>query len=89
MSLGIEQILPADGSELTTQLYQETARWVARWSKKFGIPIRHGAVSGFNVTKSGVIRHSELGSAGGGHSDPGTYNFDGMLSMARAYRAQL
>lgn len=86
MSLGIEQILPADGSELTADLYRETARWVARWSKIWGIPIQKAAVSDGRITKRGVIRHSELGSLGGGHSDPGPYDFDHMLNLARYYR---
>ena len=89
MSLGIEQILPADGSELTRDLYRETARWVARWSKKYGIPIRYAKVSGGRVVKSGVIRHSDLGALGGGHSDPGRYDMDAMMNLARFYRSHL
>lgn len=89
MSLGIEQILPADGTELTRDLYRETARWVARWSKKFNIPIRKAHVSGGRVLGAGVIRHSELGSIGGGHADPGKYDMHAMLSLARFYRGKL
>jgi|SRR5436190_3070641 len=89
MSLGIEQILPATGAELSEDLYRETARWVARWSKKYGIPIHHGDVSGTRVTKAGVIRHSELGQYGGGHSDPGPYHFNHMLNLARFYRSHI
>jgi N-acetyl-anhydromuramyl-L-alanine amidase AmpD len=89
LSLGIEQILMADGTELTQDLYRETARWVARWSKQYGIPIRKGAVNGTTVVKTGVVRHSELGSAGGGHADPGSYDMHAMLQYARYYRARL
>jgi hypothetical protein len=90
MSLGIEQILPGtSGAEVTRDLYRETARWVARWSKMYGIPIRKGAVSGGTVTRSGVVRHSELGSIGGGHSDPGRYDMDAMMSLARFYRTKI
>jgi N-acetyl-anhydromuramyl-L-alanine amidase AmpD len=92
MSLGIEQILPgsaANQGQLTRDLYRETARWVARWSKMYGIPIRKGAVSGSQVTKSGVIRHSELGAAGGGHADPGLYDMDAMMNLARFYRSKI
>jgi len=89
MSLGIEQILPADGSELTRDLYRETARWVARWSKMYRIPIQKGAVSGYRVTKPGVVRHSELGTLGGGHTDPGLYDMHAMLSLARFYRSKI
>lgn len=88
VSLGIEQILPADGSELTRDLYRETARWVARWSKIWHIPIQLGHVSGARVTRPGVIRHSSLGRIGGGHSDPGPYDMNAMLNLARYYRAR-
>lgn len=87
MSLGIEQILPADGTEITNAMYRETARWVAYWSKKFGIPIRPAVVSGGRVIRSGVIFHSQLGSLGGAHSDPGrNYSMNKLLNAARFYR---
>jgi N-acetyl-anhydromuramyl-L-alanine amidase AmpD len=89
MSLGIEQILPADGSELTRDLYRETARWVARWSKMYGIPIHKGKVSGAEVIRTGVVRHSELGVIGGGHTDPGKYDMAAMLALARFYRSKI
>ena len=89
MSLGIEQILPADGTELTRDLYRETARWVARWSKMYRIPIRTGVVQSGRVVKAGVIRHSDLGAAGGGHADPGEYDMHAMLGLARWYRTKI
>lgn len=89
MALGIEQIIMADGKELTRDLYRETARWVARWSKKYDIPIRKGKVSGSSVIRTGVVRHSELGAIGGGHSDPGPYDMHAMLGLARFYRKQI
>jgi len=89
MSLGIEQILPADGSEVTQAMYREAARWVARWSKRYGIPIRKGKVSNGQVLRSGVVRHSELGRLGGGHSDPGPYDMKAMLTLARTYREHI
>lgn len=85
MSLGIEQVAPGDGTEITREMYRETARWVAQWSKKYGIPIREAAVSNGAVLRSGVIRHSQLGSIGGGHGDPGRYDMHAMLSLARFY----
>lgn len=89
MSLGIEQIIMADGKELTRDLYRETARWVARWSKKYHIPIRKGAVSGGRVIRSGVVRHSDLGPIGGGHADPGPYDMEAMMNLAKFYRGKL
>lgn len=86
-SLGIEQVLPGDGSEVTRQMLRETARWIALWSNMHHIPIRKGAVTGGGaITRSGVIRHSELGPLGGNHRDPGPFDLHGCLSLARFYR---
>ena len=90
MSIGIEQILPGhDGLEITQALYRETARWVARWSKMYGVPIRKGAVSDGRVTRPGVVRHSELGELGGGHFDPEPYDMNAMLKYAQFYRTRI
>lgn len=90
ISLGIEQIMPGvDGAEVTTDLYKETARWVARWSKRFSIPIQTAQVHNAWVTRPGVIRHSSLGVLGGGHNDPGLYDMNLMLQLARFYRSKL
>lgn len=87
MSLGIEQILMADGTEITNAMYRETGRWIAYWSEKFGIPIQVGAVGGGIVTRRGVLFHSQLGSLGGGHSDPGRgYSMNKALEAARFYK---
>lgn len=89
MSLGIEQILPADGSEVTTALYQETARWIARWGKMYRIPMQFGSVSGGVVRRAGIVRHSDLGSLGGGHTDPGRYDMNALLKLAKFYRTKI
>jgi N-acetyl-anhydromuramyl-L-alanine amidase AmpD len=89
MALGIEQVAPGNGTEITRQMYRETARWIAQWSREYGIPIRKAVVGGGGVSKAGVIRHSELGALGGGHSDPGRYDLDACLNLARFYRASL
>lgn len=90
MALGIEQVAPGDGTEITLAMLEETARWVARWSKMYGIPIVKGEVShaGFVLTP-GVVRHSDLGVLGGNHSDPGTYDEHRMLWHARQYKKAL
>lgn len=91
MALGIEQVAPGDGSEITLAMLEETARWVARWSVMHKIPITETA----HVTQGGVIlvpgpvRHSTLGVLGGNHSDPGPYDMHRMLWHARAYKKRL
>jgi N-acetyl-anhydromuramyl-L-alanine amidase AmpD len=91
-SLGIEQIGFVSQTRATWmrnwRQLRETARWIAYWSHKYGIPIRRASVSNGAVTRAGVTRHMDLGIIGGGHVDPGAnYPFNRVLWLARAYRA--
>ena len=71
-SLGIEQIGRAAQGHWAHAEVEETARWIALWHERHGIPIRKGRVTqDGRITLSGIVRHSELGNLGGGHSDPG------------------
>ncbi|MGI8624185.1 MAG: N-acetylmuramoyl-L-alanine amidase [Solirubrobacteraceae bacterium] len=90
MALSIEQIGRAASEHWKRDEYRETARWIARWSKLWHIPIRVGAVSGGRVLRSGVVTHKMLGAAGGGHVDPGPrYSVPDVLALARFYKAKL
>lgn len=90
MALGIEQVAPGDGTEITRAMLEETARWVARWNLLHGIPISKARVTPTGVIlRAGVIRHSELGALGGNHGDPGRYDMAEMLSLARGFRARI
>jgi hypothetical protein len=87
MSLSIEQIEYSDKRTRQEWLdgnrrqLDNTAAWVAHWSKKYGIPIARS-------TTFGVCQHSELGAAGGGHSDCGPgYPIDYVLEKARKLAA--
>jgi hypothetical protein len=87
MSLGIEQIGRASQQQWPAPQQHETARWIAYWSRKYAIPIQHGAVAGGNVTRAGVVRHSDLGVLGGNHDDPGRgYPLANVLALAQDYR---
>lgn len=89
-TLGLEQILPGDGTEITDAMYRETARWLAYWSKLYGIRLHKGRRIGSVIVLSGVFRHSDLGAAGGNHNDPGpNYNLAKVLKYARHYRRQM
>lgn len=89
-ALSIEQIGHAASERWTRDEIRETARWIARWSRKFDIPIRVGAVNGGFVTKPGVVTHKMLGVIGGGHVDPGpNYPLEACLRLARFYRGKL
>lgn len=90
LSLNVEQIGFASQGRWADAELRETARWIARWSRKYGIPIQRGAVAGANVTRAGVLLHSELGAVGGGHHDPGpNYPVARVLRMASEIKTQL
>jgi hypothetical protein len=89
-SLNVEQIGHASQGAWVDAELDETARWIAHWHRKFNIPIKRGKVSGINVVDAGVVMHSELGVAGGGHTDPGThYPLGEVLKRATAINDQL
>lgn len=80
VSLGIEQIGHASQKTWPKAQLKKTAQWIAWWSIKYGIPIQHS-------TSHGVCRHSDLGSKGGNHDDPGAgYDLARVLRYARWYR---
>lgn len=90
VSLNIEQVGVAATENWSADEYRETARWVALWSVRYHIPLRHGAVSGPNVKRTGVARHKDLGLIGGGHVDPGPhYDLEHVISLAKFYRGKL
>lgn len=63
-TLNVEQIGYASQRAWPDAQVENTAQWVAYWSRKYGIPIRR-------AHPGGVCFHSDLGAAGGGHHDPG------------------
>lgn len=87
LALSIEQIEYSDKRTRQEWLdgnrrqLDNTAAWIAYWSRKYGIPITRS-------TSHGVCQHRDLGSAGGGHSDCGPgYPLDYVLSKARKIAA--
>lgn len=93
ISLGCEQM--GSASEGFTEWRKrekqldETARWLARWSYKYGVPLRKGHVSGKTVVRTGVVEHAWLGADGGGHVDPGAYPVMYVIRRARIFKHQL
>jgi hypothetical protein len=91
VALSIEQIgFATDNwrSKAKEPQLQETARWIALWNKRYGIPIRRARVSrDGRVLRSGVIQHRWLGTLGGGHHDvSAAYPMRKVLRYARAHR---
>lgn len=82
-TLGIEQVgRAAQGHWPDAQLHA-VAKQIACWSHKYGIPI----VDARRDLLRGVCTHASLGTAGGGHTDPGAaYPFGRVLALARNYR---
>lgn len=87
VSLGVEQVGFATQRSWPNAQVEEVARWIARWADLHNIPIRKGKVSSDGrVLRSGVVLHSQLGSLGGGHHDPGKhYPFKQVLRLARGF----
>jgi N-acetylmuramoyl-L-alanine amidase len=94
VSLSIEQIGTDEysrGKWLTRRAaqLQNTAEWIAHWHRRWGIPIARAKVSGSTVVRPGVATHAQLGSAGGGHDDPGPgYPLGHVLVLARSLAAR-
>lgn len=68
-----------------------TARFCAYWSKKYGIPLRHGLASRITLAiyKSGVVQHKNLGIVGCGHVDCGAgYPQRYVILMARLIKEE-
>jgi len=55
-----------------------------RWK----IPVQQGATSGGLVTRSGIVDHSSLGVAGGGHHDITPYAVPQVIAAVKAARAK-
>ncbi len=91
VSLNIEQIgfaatKKAEWFKGAPHQLANTAKWIAYWHGKFGIPIRRGAVRGETVTRTGVVTHKQLGVIGGGHVDPGTaYPINYVIDLAAVF----
>jgi hypothetical protein len=78
VALSLEQIGHASQTTFPEAQLENTARWIAHWSKKWNIPIVHS-------TEHGVCQHRDLGPKGGAHHDCGpNYPFDRVLAMARS-----
>jgi peptidoglycan hydrolase-like protein with peptidoglycan-binding domain len=78
IALSIEQIGFASQTEFPEAQLRNTARWIAHWSRRFGIPIQHSTIRG-------VCQHKDLGARGGGHHDCGPdYPLGRVLAMARS-----
>lgn len=78
-AIGVEQIGFASQTRWPLAQIEATAKIFAHWATKYGIPIRHGAVSGCTIVRTGIVFHSDLGLCGGGHHDPGAHYPLGLL----------
>jgi N-acetyl-anhydromuramyl-L-alanine amidase AmpD len=62
------EIVHKQGEPYTDACYNEAARWLALWSRRFNIPLVKGTLG--KSPRKGVVTHRDLGALGGGHSDP-------------------
>ena len=86
-TLSVEMI-HKEGEPYTEAIYDETARWVALWSRRHGIPIRAAKVAkDGRILQSGVISHRGLGHLGGDHVDPiPPFNMNRLRARARHFK---
>lgn len=54
-------------------------------SRRTGIPLTRGAVSGCVPTKKGIIQHADLGICGGGHHDINPFSLSKVIRIVRSY----
>jgi hypothetical protein len=91
VGLSIEQIGSTGFDRSTWMLerrpqLENTARWIAHWHRRWGIPIRRAEIAGSSVVSPGVATHAQLGRAGGDHSDPGPgYPLGYVMRLARTF----
>lgn len=93
ISLGIEQV---GFATFTQSLWNrnkraqllKVAKYIAFWSKKYGIPIQQAKVGkAGQVWTPGITTHAALGLSGGGHHDPGQgYPFRAVLRASKYYK---
>jgi hypothetical protein len=83
LSIEIEGFASTPRGTWPDETVKEVARWIAHWSIVEGIPIRRALTAFGGVQRSGVASHSQLGAAGGGHSDPGTFPIGRAIRLAR------
>lgn len=88
VSLSIEIEGFASQAFWSDAVINEVARWLAHWSIHYDIPLRRARVFGGKVIRSGVASHKQLGSLGGGHSDPGTFPIRRAIEQARKIKAR-
>jgi len=68
------------------KMLDNCARWIAEEAKYFGIPITKLSPSAAQGSGKGVCAHSDLGSRGGGHTDPGAgFPWSFVIDKAKSY----
>jgi N-acetyl-anhydromuramyl-L-alanine amidase AmpD len=70
-TLGLEMAGKTAEKNATSKL-QRASRIVAFWCHQFGIPAKQGDMHGYN----GIVTHRSLGLYGGGHFDPGGFDWE-------------
>lgn len=83
VSISVEVINSGrEGSLMDAAGYTKLGRVISDSAKRWGIPLRLGAVSGCTVTRSGIVTHQMLGACGGGHVDVSPYSVAPVVAAA-------
>jgi hypothetical protein len=87
VSISVEIIATGREGRLTSAAgYAKLGRVISDATKRWGIPLQTGAVSGCTVTRPGIVTHQMLGSCGGGHVDISPYSLAPVIAAAKAAR---
>ncbi len=77
-TIGLE-LAGTEADRNTDAQLRRAARITAFWCQEFAVPPRQGDMVG----AGGIVRHQELGWFGGGHSDPGGFDWGVFLARVK------
>ncbi|MDX8151081.1 N-acetylmuramoyl-L-alanine amidase [Patulibacter brassicae] len=88
VSISVEMIATGREGRLTSAAgMRRLGQVISDSTRRWGIPLQRGAVSGCTVTRAGIVDHRQLGSCGGGHVDISPYSLAPVIAAAKAARA--
>jgi hypothetical protein len=88
VSISVEMIATGREGRLTSAVgMRRLGQVISDSTRRWGIPLQRGAVSGCTVTRAGIVDHNTLKSCGGGHVDITPYSLTPVIAAAKAARA--
>lgn len=82
-SVSIEFVAMGDEGHLSKAAIRKGAHVFAIEAKRWGIPVRRGAVRGCVPSRTGIVMHADLGTCGGGHTDIRPFPLKPLITATR------